>query len=221
MQFNPLFFKLFLPQIVIVASTLIVFIGVFFVLPILIRLKRNKLTLNILRLPLFGMSWFLISLLPVLFFPHHSNAYYLAIPFFGIILGGFSLVKQVLHSKQMNLILFGFVTLWYVGTLMSTNFYLVYHWVPRRATIARELIQTIKSKYPSLPHEAIVVIPDIGDKTNNHLWALGDQEALQVVYADKTIRTLYTRSGKLEEALNYLTESQKQRGFKDKIFTLR
>lgn len=96
--------------------------------------------------------------------------------------------QKFLEKYNLSYLLLGVLMIsWIASSIANTQFNQEIHWAPRRAKISKKLILEIQEKYPTVPKNAVIVIT----KSDENVWALGDQNALQVIYQDTSIQTLY------------------------------
>lgn len=188
LKLQPLFISQFLKHIMIFIVNSLGMLIFFF---ISLRLNFQK--------TLFGIAWFFIALLPILFFSQHAYAYYLPIPFLGFLLLIIPAIEKLMYSPQhvlyhKILLLIAFMSVWYASSLQNIEFNTYVHWVPRRAEISRRIIDQIQTKYPIIPGKSIVIIP----KKDEHQLVLSDQNALKVIYNDASIEAFYGTKTDLE-----------------------
>lgn len=149
---------------------------------------------NMDKVLLFGICWYLVSLTPVLFFPTHRFAYYLPVAMVGFLLVIcnylFSLLKTLnLLNPIASYVLVGFVCLnWIVAAYTTIEFNRIAHWAPRRAAIAKEIVQKVKLKYPALVEGQFTFY--IRPTSENKL-ALNDKDGLQIIFDNPLIQTVY------------------------------
>jgi hypothetical protein len=143
----------------------------------------------------FFLLWFLIGLLPVIFWPWHKFSYYLTLPLLGLI--GFF----VLLLKNLPKILIGVAVLLLL-TISLTTIHLSWrtYWVITRAKIAQNLIHDLKEKYPELPRGATLYFendPDyplilgFGNSSTQAYYTLSGENGPQVIYDDYSLRVYY------------------------------
>ncbi len=187
--FNPVFVKEFFPAIASFCVALIAF----FVLIItgVISSIGTKLKIAKVQTVAFGSIWFVVTLAPVLFFSSHAFSYYLAIPFLGLLIALFSLIKELIktHSKIIYGALLIFCIAWVVSSYQSIQFNIFIHWAPRRAEIAYKTLQELQHQNPN-PHDNDVFHVPAGDEYH---WALSDQHGVQVFFNNPTLKTVYDK----------------------------
>ncbi len=203
-KLNPLFFKIHITYMLSFLTVLILAIIIFLIIPGLYLIKNKKQISDNIQTSIFGLGWFFITLSPVLFFSQHAYSYYLPIPFLGILIFGLSISYKAYKSMKLNNnFILGlctvFTVVWVVGSMTNIHFNQIYHWAPRRAEISGLIVKTMKQIYPTLPQNAVVVIPVNADKSDNNRWALNDQQAFKIVYNDTTIKTYYGKNEELNK----------------------
>lgn len=164
----------------------------FFILPIALFIyKRNY---RLLKISSFGIFWFFVGLLPVIFFPRHSFSYYLPISLVGLLFTCLTLFDYLLKSvKKISLVfaqLFILLVLvgWTTVAFVSVEFNSKIHWAPRRARVAKELVTKAQKFYPrDNPDYPFIYIQPSSEKK----LALNDQEGLKIIYGDENIKTVY------------------------------
>ena len=183
-MFNPKFIQEFKPYFVIFITTLFINLLFFFVIPI-VRMKQRILKKDTYRLILLGLIWFLIGLIPVLFFPYHLFSYYLPISLAGLLLT----IAVLLNSTKYSIILILILIInWFLVSATTINFNSQIHWAPRRAKLSKILIEKTIKKYPTVSDGQIIFIRP----TSENKLALNDQDGFQVFYDKKTILTVYS-----------------------------
>jgi len=138
-----------------------------------------------------GGIWFTSSLLPVLFFPKHAFPYYLAVGLVGLLLAQAALVKGAIAAKgpkevwaKITLVIFGIAWLWMAQRTSSLNKKI--HWAPRRAQIARSIVEkTIRKGLSDNTYHVI--------QNDEYRLALNDQDAMKVLFGEDAV-TIYGSS---------------------------
>lgn len=144
------------------------------------------------RIMILGILWFMIALSPLLIFREHAYSYYLPIPLVGILIFFASSLNMWLEKfpKQKKMLVFltlGMLFIFINSSRHTINFNKDVHWAPRRAVIAKKVIQKMQNLYQDLPRDALISVKG----NDEYKWALGDQHALQVIYKSDLITTLY------------------------------
>ncbi|KKS98656.1 MAG: hypothetical protein UV73_C0001G0177 [Candidatus Gottesmanbacteria bacterium GW2011_GWA2_43_14] len=190
---NPRFVREFAPYVAVFCLSLAVNILLFYFLP-LVHLLKNKNTTSI-RFFYFGLSWFLIGLAPVIFFPLHVFSYYLIIPMAGLLLS----LTVVFHNYlnfQSRLLIRKVMTIAVVASSIISACALVafnskIHWAPRRARISKILTDKAKSVSFGADEKVIFSVKPYSE----YKLALNDQDALQYIFSRNDIITDYSLHG--------------------------
>lgn len=157
-----------------------------------------------LRIQIFGLSWFIVSLLPVLFFKHHAFSYYSILPSVGLILLLINNSKYALGNNsnvgRVSLLILLF-TMWFVASFATIKVNQVVHWAPQRARAAEKFLVTLRNVHPNIPSGSVVIAP----KDERLRYALFYNIAVQIVYRDPTISTFY---GSFEEYRSQFPQSE-------------
>lgn len=191
LTFNPLFVSSFTKEVLILTLVTVLF---WFTIIISYAILARKNKKNILAVPFFGLIWFLISLGPVLYFSHHYYTYYVPIPLIGLLIAGLYIINKAnlfTEKKLRSYMLLGiFFFVWYMSSYKTIRLNQFIHWAPQRAVQSKILVTQTLQKYPTLPDNATVFITD-GKKTDELKWALGEENAMKVIYSNPTIKTYF------------------------------
>lgn len=177
-------------------------IPLFIFLAIILRRFISLFSKNTLHLFLSTFAFLFLSLLPVLIFPNHISAHYLLIPSIGIyIFLGYILSKKYNKSSNKRHLLFVFFTCccWFLLSFSSLALTKKINWIPGEQSLSRNLTTKIQKKYPYLPSYSSLLIYDSDLKIKH---ALMDQYALQVLFNDETLKTIYTEDANLGFSTN-------------------
>lgn len=141
---------------------------------------------------LFGLSWFLFCLIPVIFFPFHQYPYFLTIASVGFYIFFLTPITFLFNSYRVRtdiFLIFMLITgsCWYIASLVNIRFTEKIHWIVPRANLSRIYIAKIKSQFPKLPPESTLVLPK--NKVLQH--ALMNSEAAFIIYNDLSIKLAY------------------------------
>lgn len=196
--FNSKFLKEFPNYVFVSLSTFFISILLFYVFPLVIIIyKKNK---EFWRLAIFGITWFIIGLSPVLFFPAHKFSYYLPISLVGLLFISTYLFGEFVRifyqrtrsfSSVLSVIL---LVNWLFVSATTIDFNTEIHWVSRRAKLSRGLVGKAKKSYKG--ESFIYVLPSSENKLS-----LNDQDGLRVVFNNEDIVTVYTSEAKEEKVL--------------------
>ncbi len=165
----------------------------------IIKLKRIILKKEIIFLGF----WFVTGISTVVFLPLHKSTYYLALslPAFWAIVSYFLFEKSKV-SKFLSLV---FVICLSVLIFYSTRAMDITYWASQRGKLSERLISDIKTKYPSLPKGASIVVKndpnypfiadDWGGTSKQANLILSGSDALQLLYNDPSLKVFYEDLG--------------------------
>lgn len=163
-----------------------------FMLPLIINiLKKEKLRLTY-KYYLFATIWYLLPFALLLLFSQHTYAYYLPISLVGLIIYLSSNLSDFFNSLRVNkfiqiIYLSIIVIAWVNNSLTTMKFNLLGYWVPKTACQSKEVISQLPAEIVSGNSQNVYFrITDIDYKQ-----ALNDQDALQVILDDNSIKTVY------------------------------
>jgi len=185
-KLNPLFIQNF-PQLTrLLYVSLFISLCAFCLFPLFYiqratTIERKKILL--------GLGWFILSLLPVIFFSKHSFSYFLAIPAAGFYftLGTLLFIYISKAQKIFSFILVTIIILnWLITSYSTIDFNKNVHFAPRRSKISQELVDRAKKNYPFQKQKSIIYVPD---SSENKL-SLNYQDAFQVIFGNNII-TVY------------------------------
>lgn len=191
-HFNTEFTREYGVYITVSLITFFISLVLFYILPLF--LTKLKLDKKFLRLFALGIAWFIIGLSPVFLFPYHKYPYYLPISLVGfLIISAVFICKMFAVFYKLNrgivlFFLFILVSNWVLSTKTTIDLNLKIHWAPRRAKIARRLIEKAKRYYKYPLEKPYVYVSE----TSENKWALNDQDAFRLIYEDGRIKTIYT-----------------------------
>lgn len=179
-----MFTKIILRDVGSYLLPLIISFGLLIVFLILL-IQRGKLRVRNFVPPLII---FVIFLTPVLFLPQHSYTYYLTLPSLGLVFLWANLLKN-LKQTTVNFVLISlFLYSWFISSLVSVSINRDIHWVHKQQDSSKNAISDTINKYPSLPDGAQIGLESYNTMLKNSLF---DQDAMQVIYKNKTIKTFY------------------------------
>lgn len=191
LSLNPQFVKDFNRYFWLFAVTFFINIIAYVVIPFIIMIAKKDRRLNLF---LFGISWFLIGLLPVIFFTQHSFSYYLPISLVGLLLSltvNFKSFIDFLYSRN-NLLALPLIIIvlinWTVTSVVTIDFNSKIHWAPRRAQLSKMLVDKALKLYPlgNLDSNYIFVRP-----SSEYKLSLNNQDAFRVIYNNDDLITAY------------------------------
>ena len=171
------------------------------VLLLLILLIKQILTSfkKSLKFYLFGITWFLIGLLPVITIINHSFPMYLSLS--GL---GFLYVVATLLKNSSNLIWILFLCLWSIVSFTNLQFTRNLHWIRNEQAISRAYMDYVKELAPNPSKNSVFHFkPANLEFSKDHQFllvetedtlkqSLGDQNAVQVIYSDPTLKSVYS-----------------------------
>jgi len=142
---------------------------------------------------IYGGVWFMVTLLPVIFFPQHKFALELGLP-----LIGFLLVITTLAKSQSKKLLYVFLGVYIGLNFFSTQLTITTHYSILRSNTSHNVLTKFqKFSVDQLTNNSFLFIND----TDNYgqAWgsskqikqALMDQHFFQVVYPDKNMAVFY------------------------------
>ncbi|OGG21568.1 hypothetical protein A3D03_02525 [Candidatus Gottesmanbacteria bacterium RIFCSPHIGHO2_02_FULL_40_13] len=182
------------PSLANLSVALFIFtIIIYFIIPFIIILReKDKSLFNII---IFGIGWFLIGLLPVLFFSKHKYPYYLPISILGLFMIIAYLLTKLFNQhipirNQLNfkyLYLFLFLLSYFYQAIITYNFNSLIHWAPRRALISEKLVKRFLEEKKLDSDKKVFYVQN----TPENKLALNDQDALKIVFNDVRIVTVY------------------------------
>lgn len=145
--------------------------------------------LNRLKMLAFSAGSYILGLTPVLFIPNHTFPYYLSIASIGpIIVIGLWMAKALKSNKVVlvGTFIFCFLLLSFISISLEKRI----HWVSGEQAISKATLFKIKKTYPSLPTNSTLIVYPANEQVKQSLM---DQNALQVVYDDQSIKTVYNQ----------------------------
>lgn len=159
--------------------------------------------------------WFPAALSPVLLLPLHKSTYYLApaLPGFWAAMGfllfsGYYVLKRK-HKRASGILLGGLVALLLILSAASVRLGDGTYLAAQRGRLAERLINQVKVKYPQLPKGAAVyfrndpgypfIAEQWGSSSKQASFILNNEDALQLLYEDPTLRVFYEDLGGVPE----------------------
>ena len=141
---------LFGAQVLIILSVLILI------------LKRKVATLKSFFLNVaFGVTWFVLALVPVLFLPIHKFTFYLALPFVG-----FAMVLATILSlpKISNKLTAVFLCLWLASSFLALKLTYKTNWITRGAETSKRVYSYFKENYQRFQGKTILFYDTEADR---------------------------------------------------------
>lgn len=174
------------------AQTIFVFSFLFLVILVLGILKSSRKEKS---KEVFFLLWFIIGLLPVVFWPWHKFSYYLTVPLLGLV-GFIIALSRNLPKVLLGLAVFSL----FLISLTTINLSWDTYWVVTRAKIAENLIDDLKQEYPELPPGASLyfkndpqypIIIGFGNSSTQAYYTLSGENGPQVIYDDFSLKVYY------------------------------
>ena len=167
---------------------LVLILGVAFPLTVLIR---RKITPNIQTVTFF-VSWFLITIMPVLLIPKHTFIMYLSLSSIGL----YAVIATLLISLKNKMLVLGFLLIWLWVSTTTLSFYKQNFWMIEAQKFAAKFTLNIKKQLSVLPEGSIVIYP-----LNDHreIQSLQGSDSLNLIYGHKDLRIFYNKQAMLEE----------------------
>lgn len=142
-----------------------------------------------IKLFIFTLLWFLLSILPVLFLPLHKFTYYLTIPLIVLTL----YISYLLTRIKINYLTYLFITFWLIGSFVTLGLTRQTHWVTKGAQTAKNADDYFQKNKELLLNKKIVFIDT--DKDSDLPWkptqilkaSLSDQNYFKVFHPDRFI----------------------------------
>ncbi|TSC87769.1 MAG: Uncharacterized protein G01um10147_455 [Microgenomates group bacterium Gr01-1014_7] len=207
-KLNPTLLRYWGNYYMIIFST---FLTIFFLLTAAIIYlsikKRNFFTKQLL----FFISWFLLSLLPIILLPLHKSTQYLetGLVAFWTIIG--LIILNVHQASKLQLVrwerkvvsIFLFILISSLFILSATSAILqrTTYWAAERGRYAEKLIKQVTTTYPILPKGSVIYIEndpnypfvatEWGSSSKQAAFILNNADALRLVYKDSTITVYY------------------------------
>ena len=116
------------------------------------------------KLSLFGLLWFLISLLPVIFLPLHQYPYFLILASIGwlvFFLTPLALLIKQYQNKQPAINIYAVIVslVWYYSSIINFSFTEKIHWIEDRQGLSRTYLNMIKKQFPKPDPGSTIVLP--------------------------------------------------------------
>jgi len=155
-------------------------------------LKFQKKERNVI---IFFLLWFVIGLIPIIFWPYHKYVYYLTMPLLGLTASFLIILKNL-----PKFLFYSSIAILVVISLTTINLSQKTYWVINRANISKRIVEDFKKQYPTLPKGAVIYFkndpsyPEIsgfGNSSTQASYALSGENAIQLLYNDLTIKVYY------------------------------
>ncbi|MCL4367001.1 glycosyltransferase family 39 protein [Patescibacteria group bacterium] len=132
LHINPNLFRYYSEQIIPILSLFMLL--VISILFITVR-SYQKYKVTDKKIIIFGMMWFILGLLPVLFLPWHKFTIELTVPLFGLLL-----TLTVILDKAPRLVMIVIVLLFFVTSVLTNNLTYQTHWIVQGAKTAQRTL---------------------------------------------------------------------------------
>lgn len=197
---------------------------------IYLLIKKAKVFIN--KKFLFFVLWFVISLIPVILLPLHKSTQYLEtglVAFWAIIgfiilniyrASEFPLVRW--EAKVVKICLFILISSLFTLSATSAILQKTTYWAIERGKYAQQLIEQVTAAYPTLPKGSIIyfendpnypfIAKDWGSSSKQAAFILNNEDALQLIYRDPTLKVYYEDTNgaslclKNKSSCNYLED---------------
>ena len=149
-----------------------------------------------------GVEWFILGISPVLLLPKHAFPMYLTVGAIGLFYL-FALSLEKLQIKN-NLLLLMFSTIWIISSYLTLSFTKETHWTVNEQAISKAYLGYIVNKVEKPAADSLFVLKpadiDFSQKhgftlietEENVKQSLNDQDAIQVIYNDSSLKSIYT-----------------------------
>ncbi|HAU65307.1 MAG: hypothetical protein UU02_C0045G0004 [Candidatus Woesebacteria bacterium GW2011_GWA1_40_43] len=148
---------------------------------------------------LFSISWFLVTLSPIVFLPLHKFTYYLTLPLIGVV---FLLSYMFLNIKSKTSILFCIV--WLSVSAVSLRLTVETNWITRGVDTSKRVYTYFEENRLALASKNIVFVDTPEDETlpwsptETLKTVLSGNNFFEVFYPDLSSRVSYSGKGDIE-----------------------
>lgn len=145
---------------------------------------------------LFCISWFVISLVPVLFLPIHKFTFYLTLPLVGVVI----LVSYLIHNSKLMI---PFAVVWTILSILTLRFTIQTNWITQGENIAKRVYVFFENNKINYQNKTITFIDtteDVGlpwSPTATVKTALSDKNFFLVFYPELASNVLYLGNGEI------------------------
>ncbi len=149
-----------------------------------------------------GFIWFVVGIFPVLFLPSHTYSMYVVVGSLGIF---YILARALDRLKKYQLqIISVLAIIWFVSSFLTISFTRSNHWIPNQQAISRAYIKEIQKQTQKPPSNTIFLFKPadirfsrenkfvLVETEDNVKQSLNDQDAVQVIYKDTSLKSIYT-----------------------------
>jgi len=103
----------------------------------------------------FSVAWFVGSLLPVLFLPHHKYAFYLTLPLIGV---SIAVSNMIVWSKVKNIFVIFFMIVWVGLSALTIKHTFYTSWITQGQNISRRVYEYFLANKDSLAGRAVYFV---------------------------------------------------------------
>lgn len=195
---RPEFIKEFLKEVIFFVLNSIVIFVCFICIPIFIIIRRHKESQFVnenKKLLIFLASWFLITLLPIVFVPHHVSPHQGSISLLSFIIAlliPFDYIYSKKDIKLISLILLG-SGVWVISSSMNIDLNNRIHWIKRRADIAQVWISRVQKKKSEITSYSQIII---GEDNKDVRVALSEKQGIREFLNEKNVEVIYSNLNK-------------------------
>jgi hypothetical protein len=143
---------------------------------ILSRNNMNKNTNN--RVSTFCITWFFVSLMPVIFLPLHKFTFYLTIPLIAVVFR----IAYILVANQVNRVVIGiFLSVWTITSVLTLRFTYETNWISQSQLISQKVYLFFKTEESKYKNKTIAFVDTKDD--SNIFWS--PTSTIKTVLSDK------------------------------------
>lgn len=197
---NPRFLATFPREYYLFVLNFMIFASMAVVFPIIAVVKNHKYLKAVQkyqRTIKFGIYWFIVNLLPIIFIPSHISPHQGTIALFGFLLVFAVLldnISDLLPGFFSKTILTVLCISWLVSSSTSISLNDRVHWIKRRSELARFWTNKIKLVYPIQPKDVTIQIPT---EDKEVIVSLNDGKAIKELYKNDDIKVIFSTSSSL------------------------
>lgn len=149
-----------------------------------------------------GLFIFIFGISPVFFLPQHTYAMYVTLASLGV----FYFVGRIVDRLKANRVqvMSTLAIIWFISSFLTLSFTRSTHWVSNLQAVSKAYTQEVKSKTKTPPEGTIFLFKpaDVNfartnsfvlvETEDNVKQSLNDQDAMQALYKDKTLKSVFT-----------------------------
>ena len=144
------------------------------------------------KLLAFLLSWFLIAISPVLIIPNHTFTMYLTLSSIGL----YAFISYVICNSNRRFFMLTIFFLWIFASISSLSFYKENFWMIKAQETAHKFQFNVKSHFPFLPQESVVLYPL---ESNAQEQSLQQSHAIQAIFDDPSLTIYYNKESLIED----------------------